>query len=146
MAEETKSFDPKDVVVSWGEIDLDGAAPGAFCNLTYNTAAVVVTMGAQGFASLTKKSDDSGAFTWTASQNAPVNSRLSAIATLQRRSGVAPIKKPLFLRHINGETIAIGPEAVLEIEPGAQFGEEHETREWKWLIPHLQMFVGGSSR
>lgn len=146
MAEQTKTFDPRDIVATWGEIELDGAAPGTFINLTYNNAAVTLTMGAQGFASVTKKADDSGGMTWTASQNAPVNSRLGAIAARQRRAGQAPIKKPLFLRWLNGELLAIGPEAFLEMEPGAQFGDEHETREWKWIIPHLQMLQGGSSR
>lgn len=146
MAEQTKAYDARDVVVTWGEIELDGAAPDSFVNVMYDEDAVKKTTGAQGFVCATVNANDGGALTWTASQASVCNDRLSAIAALQRQKGVGLIKKPLFLKHRNGTTIAIGPEAWIKKEPESPFGAEHQNREWAFDIAHLTLFLGGSTR
>lgn len=143
---QTLSYDARDVVITWGELELEGAAPGTFVTVTYNEDAVTLTAGAQGFMVATINANDSGAMTWTASQAAPVNDRLSAYAALQRTRGVGLIKKPLFLKHRNGTSIAVGPEAWIMKEPEAPFADEHQNREWSFTIPHLTLHIGGSTR
>lgn len=146
MALETASYDARDVVITWGEIELEGAAPGTFVKITYDNDAVVKTVGAQGFVVATVKADDGGMIEWTASQASPVNDRLSAIAAIQRRKGAGLVKKPLMVKHINGTTLALGPEAWIKKVPDAAFGDEHETRVWGFDIAHLEANIGGSTR
>ncbi len=146
MSLETKQYDARDVIITWGEIELEGPAPGTFVTIAYDEDAVVKTTGAQGFVVATVKANDGGSVTWTASQASPVNDRLSAIAALQRRKGVGLIKKPIFVKHVNGTTLAMGPEAWIKKVPDAAFGDEHESREWMFDIAHLEAFIGGSTR
>ncbi len=146
MAQTTKSYDARDVILTWGEIELDGAGDGTFVTLTYDEDAVTKHTGAQGHVTAVVNPNDGGAVTWVASQSSTANDRLSAIAALQRRKGVGLIKKPFMLKHRNGTTLAIGPETWIKKEPEVGFGEEHSNREWAFDIAHLVMFVGGSTR
>ncbi len=146
MAEQTLSFDARDVVVSWGEIELQGAAPGTFVTVVYDDAQVKKTRGAQNFVIAVVTGNDGAKLTWTASQASPVNDRLSQIALLQLQPGVGLIKKPIFLKHINGTTLAVGPEAWIEKIPDSPFAEDHQNREWAFDVAHMRLFVGGSTR
>lgn len=146
MALETKAYDARDVIITWGEIELEGAAPGTVVTIAYDTEAVKKTVGAQGFVVATVMANDGGSVTWVASQASPTNDRLSAVAALQRRRGVGLIKKPILVKHVNGTTLALGPEAWIMKVPDAAFGEEHQDREWKFDVAHLNAFIGGSSR
>lgn len=146
MAEETLQYDARDVIVTWGEIELEGAAPGTFVVIKYDAEAVKKTRGAQNFVVAVVTGDDGGSVTWTASQASPVNDRLSAVAAIQRRKGVGLQKKPLMVKHTNGTTLAIAPEAWIKKVPDAGFGDDHETREWEFDCAHLDAFIGGSTR
>jgi hypothetical protein len=143
---ETLSYDARDVVITWGEIELEGPAPGTFVTIVYDADAVTKTRGAQNFVVAIVTGNDGGSVTWTASQASPTNDRLSAIAALQRQKGVGLVKKPLQVKHVNGTTLAIGPEAWIKKVPDSAFGEEHESREWLFDVAHLNLFVGGSTR
>lgn len=146
MAEQTRSFDARDVIVTWGPIQLQGAAPGSFVKVTYDEDAVTKTVGAQGAVVALVQANDGGSLTWTASQASPTNDLLSAQAALQRLPGVGVVKFPLFLRHINGTTIAVAPEAWIKKVADVEFSNEHTSREWMFDIAHLQLFAGGSTR
>lgn len=143
---ETKSWDVRDLSITWGEIELEGAGPGTILTVAYAADAVVMTRGAQNFVVAVITGNDMGTVTWVASQASATNDRLSAIAALQRRKGVGLIKKPIFVKHTNGTTLVLGPEAFIQKVPDAPFGEEHNTREWVFGVPHLEVFLGGSSR
>ncbi len=146
MALETKTYDARDVIIVWGEIELEGPAPGSFVTIAYDNDMVTKTTGAQGFVVATISAADGGSIKWTASQASPTNDRLSAVAALQRRKGVGLIKKPILVKHTNGTTLALGPEAWIKKSPDAAFGDSLEPREWDFDIPHLQAFIGGSTR
>lgn len=147
MANETRSWDARDLSVSWGEIDLtDGVSDGSFVKLTYDVDHVTKHKGAQGHVTVLISADDGGSLTITLSQSSPTNDRLSAIAAAQRRKGVGLIRKPLLLKHINGTTLAVGPEAWIKKTPDTEFSDVHSNREWVLDIAHLNLFVGGSTR
>ncbi len=146
MSLETKSYDARDVIITWGEIELEGPAAGSFVTIAYDTDMATKTTGAQGFVVVTLSAADGGMVKWTASQASPTNDRLSAVAVLQRRKGVGLIKKPIQVKHVNGTTLALGPEAWIKKTPDATFAAEAESREWEFDVAHLQAFIGGSTR
>lgn len=146
MAQNTAQYDARDVTVTWGEIELDGASEGDFVTITYDEDAVKKTVGAQGYVVATINANDGGKITWTGSQGTPTHDRLSAIAALQRRKGAGLVKKPIMVRHNNGTTIALGAEAWIMKVPDTTFGAEHKDREWGFDIAHLDAFIGGSTR
>lgn len=143
---ESKTYDARDVIITWGEIILDGAGDGDTVTVAYNEDNVKLTAGSQGFMVATVSANNSGKVTWNASQASPVNDRLSAVAALQRRKGVGLIKKPIMVKHINGTTLAIGPEAWIVKVPDAAFGAELKNRDWMFECPQLEVFLGGSTR
>jgi hypothetical protein len=146
MASASYSFDARDVSITWGEVIIDGTGDGNFVTIAYNTDNVTLHKGAQGHMTAVLSSDDSGRVTVVLSQSSPTNDRLSGFAALQRRAGVGLIKKPIQIKHINGTTIAIGAEAWIVKAPDTVFGAEHQNREWMFEIPHLELFIGGSTR
>lgn len=143
---QTKSYDARDVVITWGEIELEGAAPGTIVTIAYDADMATKTRGAQNFVVVTITGNDGGSVKWVASQASPTNDRLSAIALLQMQPGIGLIKKPIQVKHVNGTTLAIGPEAWIKKIPEAQFAEEHQDREWEFDIAHMKAFIGGSTR
>lgn len=146
MALESKQLDPRDLIVTWGEIILDGFADGTFVTITYDNEAVVKTQGSQGFTVAMVSARDGGKITCVLSQASPINDRLSAIAALQRRKGVGLIKKPLVVTHKNGTTLAIGAEAWIMKVPDSPFADTHQNRDWAFDIAHLDAFIGGATR
>ncbi len=146
MTVETKSYDARDIIITWGEVELEGATDGTFVVIEYDEDAVKKHTGAQGDVTVTISANDGGSVTWTGNQGTPTHDRLSAIAALQRKKGVGLIKKPILVKHTNGNTLVVGPEAWIKKVPKTEFGAEHNPREWIFDIAHLNLFVGSSNR
>lgn len=142
---EPKSYDARDIIITWGEISLEGAGDGDIVTIAYNADNVTLTAGAQGFMVATVSANNSGRVTWSASQATPVNDRLSVIAALQRRKGIGLIKKTMQVRHTNGTTLARGLAWIVKV-PDTAFGDEHQNRSWMFELPNMELFVGGSLR
>lgn len=141
-----RQYDPRDIIVTWGEIILQGFSDGTFVNVKYDEAAVTKHVGAQGAVTATISANRGGKATFTLGQASSSNNPLSAYASLQRRPGVGLQKKPLLVKHINGTTLVSGPETWIETEPEIQFGAEHLPREWVFDIAELDTIIGGSVR
>ena len=142
---ETKSYDARDVIVTWGELELEGPGEDTVVTIAYDEDAVTKTTGAQGFVVATINAAQGGMITWVASQASPTNDRLSAIAALQRRRGVGLQKRPILVKHVNGTTLATGTAWIKKV-PDAQFAKAHQTREWVFDVDRLEAFIGGSTR
>lgn len=141
----TQSYDARDIVITWGEVELTGSGDGDFVTIAYNTDNVTLHKGAQGYMTAVISSDDSGRVTWVGTQSTPTNDRLSAFAAQQRRAGVGLIKKPIQVKHVNGTTLASGAEAWIVKAPDTVFGADHKNREWMFEIPHLELFIGSTN-
>src|ERR1043165_8616066 len=127
---QSRTWDARDLIITWGAIALEGAGDGDVVTIAYNVDNVTLTAGAQGFMVANVSANNSGRITWSASEATPTNDRLSAIAALQRRKGAGLIKFPIMVKHTNGTTLAIGAEAWIVKSPDAPFGAEHQNREW----------------
>jgi hypothetical protein len=145
MSDETLQYDARDVVLTWGAIELTGAAPGSFVKIAYDEDMAKKTVGAQGQVCVTINANDGGSITWTGGQQTDTNDKLSAIAVVQRKRGAPLFTAPILLKHVNGTTIAAGL-AWIKKTADVEFGAEHGNREWPFDIDHLELFVGGSTR
>lgn len=138
-------YDPRDVVITWGEIDCIDPGDDTFVTVARAEDGIAPFVGPHGNVVIAINPNRSGTITWTASQNSPTNDRLSAQLELQETPGNGLVVKPLQVKHNNGTTIC-GGDAVLQKVADASFAKEHSPREWVWFVPDMNQFIGGSLR
>jgi hypothetical protein len=141
-----KQYDPRDVIITWGPIIIEGVADGTFVAIEFDEDAATKHVGAQGDVTVTISANRGAGAMITLGQASPSNDKLSAAAALQRRRGNGLVKMPFTVKHINGTTLASTPEAWIKKEPAVEFGQEHSNREWALDIGELTLAVGGSLR
>jgi hypothetical protein len=128
MARETVStYDPKEVVVTFGAIPLDGYADGTFVEVAPAGEAFTRHVGADGEVSRSKSNDNTHDVTLTLKQSSLSNQVLSAANKADRITGRAMM--PLSITDLNGGTLYFWPQAWVEV-PSWGFAKEQTDRAW----------------
>lgn len=141
-----RQYDPRDVIVTWGPLLLQGFSDGTFVSAEYDEDAVTKHVGAQGAVTATVSANRGGKVTVTIGQASPTNDALSLIAAAQRQPGAGLQRHALMVKHVNGTTLIAAAEAWIQKVPNTEFGAEHAAREWIFDCAELEAHVGGSVR
>lgn len=137
------TYNPKDVIVTFGPIILTGFADGSFVSVERAEDTFSLKMGADGTAVRVKNPNRSGTIKVTLSQTSPANDLLSAAHATDDLTGLAVL--PMSVKDGNGTTIAGALRTWVKKPPGVSFAKDASDREWTFETDRLEMFVGGST-
>lgn len=123
-----KTYDPKDVIVTFGGVSLSGFADGTFISVTASMERFQKVVGADGEVARGRSNDDTHEVTITLMQTSPSNDDLAAIAKSDRQSNDGV--RALAIRDLGGNTLMFWPEAWVRQTPDIEFAKEVGERAW----------------
>jgi|SRR5687767_14594849 hypothetical protein len=142
----SKTYNSKQVTLSWGPYDLTLAAlaTGEFVNVNPSArrAAMSPLLGGGGVVNM--QNDTTGTVTVTLTAAGDVNDQLSEVLQEQLDSGI-PEAHSLLVKDHSGRTVVACDKSILDGWPQISYTETVPTVQWVFLCPDLKMFVGGSN-
>lgn len=144
MARETRQYDPAQVIVNVGGVDISGYAAGTFVEMERNVDAVTLVVGSDGESTRVRSQNRSGMFKITLQQSSPSNDVLSALAT-NDENGDPTAVVPVLVKDANGTTLGQAKQAWIKKKPNSPFSDSAENREWQLETGNLDYTVGGEA-
>lgn len=140
------NYDPNTHVLVWKGHEVRGYADGVHIKTERNEDSASLKVGARGDMIRQKKRNRSGMVTVTLLRSSPSNSYFSAvlIADEAEDAAVDAGVGALFLKDLNGTTIAEAAEAWIRKPSDDEVGDEAENREWIIECAALKFAPGGS--
>lgn len=129
-------YDPKQVVISWNGIVIDGFADGTYISVERNEDMFALTVGADGETTRTKTNNRSGRITVTLMQTSSANALLAAAHNLDDQTGVN--NGPFLMEDLLSGTIIFGANTWITKMPVVEKGKEASNREWVFESADLQ--------
>lgn len=137
-----RTYDPGQVVVTWGGLIFDGFMSGTFVTVSRTAKSFEKFTGANGEVTRVRKRDRSGTVKISLLQTAIGNAALSAYLALDEEG--ADQVKPLSVKDLSGASLYEAPQAWISGPPEAAFSEGEEGREWEFDCGKLRMTSGGN--
>lgn len=139
-----KTYDPKQIIVTFGGIIAQGFADGTFLSVSFNEDQFALTVGADGEGARAKSNNNSARIELTLMQTSITNDLLSAVrradASLPGRAGVLPLQ----IRDVLGTTLYEAMDCWIVKSPDVEFSKEISERTWILETDYLFDFVGGN--
>lgn len=123
-----KTYDPKNVIVTFGGVSLTGFADGTFISITPSMERFQKVVGADGEVARGRSNDDTHEVTVTLMQSSASNDDLATIAKADRQSNTGV--RALAVRDLSGNTLMFWPEAWVRQTPDLEFAKELGERAW----------------
>lgn len=142
MANPLYHYDPKGIVITFGEILIEGFADDSFCSIEPAGDDATLYVGADGSATRGMTNNNSATITVTLSQSSPTNALLSAMSKVDRTTGQGV--RPMLVKDINGADLHLAPKCWIKKRPGREYGNAVKTRAWVFETHDLQDFDGGA--
>ena len=136
------TYDPSQVVVTYGGVIISGFADGEFLNIDQDNESFTMISGADGKASRAKSSDFTGTVTITLAQTSESNKYLTGVHNQDKASNSGAL--PLQIHDLSGNSIAFAPQAYIEKMPTVSYGKEVGERAWTLKCADLDIFEGGT--
>lgn len=137
-----KTFDPAQVVLSFGGIPMSGYADGEFISIEPTSDDFQMSTGADGDTSRVKMNDNSATLTLTLAMTSPSNDILTGFRQLDKRTGQGVV--PCICKDLSGRTTVFSGNAWIRRAPTVKFGKEISTREWMIDLANAEIFDGGN--
>lgn len=137
----TAPYDPKLVKVSWG-VPLDsGIADGTFITAVRNNPSTTMQVGSDGSVVFSRSHDHTGKAELTIQRASAVNAYLSAQSKAWE-SGAGGMF-PFFIADLNGASIVMAPNAVLEKPADFERASAHTNVKWVFLLDDVEIVESG---
>lgn len=138
------SFDFKAVNVLVGGVPITGFDTGAAAiSVERNKDAYQLLVGADGDSTAQKEADRSGIATLRLLQTSLSNAYLTTLLKTQDAGLLSPV--PFLITDSNGLDIVLAEAAYPAGPPILAFGSEHSPREWRLVLPAVDILAGGAS-
>ena len=137
-----KTYDPKQIIVTFGGNILSGFADGTFVVAERNEDMWTTQIGTDGEDTRSKSNNRSGLITVSLMQTSDSNAVLSALALTDEASSAAAL--PLQIKDNSGNTLLIAETAWIKKMPSVEYGREAGPREWAFETGVLVMNVAGN--
>lgn len=138
---QTKTYDPKQIIVIYGGFQLSGFQDGTFLNVDMNEDAFSLTVGADGEPVRSKSNNNSALMTLTLQQSSASNDVLSGFYNADRLSNSG--QQPILIKDGSGTTLYSSDAAWVKKAAASEFGNEAGGREWQLESGDMQVFIGG---
>jgi len=140
----TKEWDPKTVVVTFGEDRLDGFADGSFIRGERNEDLFSVKVSADGVdGARIRNRNRSGKLTLTLLQSSSSNPILSALLSKDELKETGAPPKQLMVKDLAGNSLWFAMEAWIQKYPSQEYAKELSNREWVFESLEVEMVEGG---
>lgn len=143
MADQSLTFNPRQVTVTFMSVLLKGYADGVFIKVERDEDSYTKVVGAAGDGARVKNLNRAGKVTLTLLQTSLSNDVLSGAQQLDELSGTG--HGALLIKDLNGASLAIATEAWVMKPAAIEMAKEIQHREWVFDTLELQMFVGGNA-
>lgn len=138
------SYGFKNVVCLVDGVALSGFSDGDTpISVERNKDALSLLVGADGDAAALFDADRSGLATVSLLQTSKSNLVLTAKLQLQEAGVFSPF--PFVVRDTNGNDLVLAEAAFLVGPPRAAFGQGHNAREWRLLLPAVDIYMAGAA-
>lgn len=137
-----RNYDPKQFVVTFKGILLQGWMDGTFCSVERDEDTYEAHAGADGDVTRVRKHNRIGKCTITLKAESSTNDRLSEVMRGDelRNDGVGE----LMVKNTNGTTVCHGADAWISKPPVVEGADTASGREWILTIADVDIFVGGA--
>lgn len=139
---QVRTYDPKQVIVTFGTIAMMGYAEGTFISIERNGQLFEKSRGSDGSVDRTNKNAFDFSVTLTLKQTSPTNQLLSAVAAADQLSNLGVL--PLVIKDLNGATVFTAPQAWIQSDPNDEFGDTSGSREWVFDTGPAAKLTGGN--
>lgn len=136
------TYDPKQVIVTWGSIVMAGYADGTFVTIARNGEVFTKRRGADGSVDRTNKNSRDFLVTITLMQTSVINAAITAQMEidLATNGGISP----LTIVDLRGTTLFSAPQAWVEKDPDDEEADEAGNREWQFATGIALKITGGN--
>jgi hypothetical protein len=135
-----KKYNPKKINGSWNNVPFLGYMDGTFVDIEFAEDAVTPHVGSQGDVSLVLNANRMATVTITLIQGSPTNEKLSKLVPDARRNSLPT--GAFSLSDLNGTTLVSGKDAFIRKTAKIEFGKNITGRQWVFVIPEADIFVG----
>lgn len=139
---DVKTYDPKNVIITFGPNIISGYAEGSFVTITRGGNLFEKRQGSDGSVDRINKNTRHYEVTITLMQTSPTNDILSAIALLDITTNTG--KLPLTIKDVNGTTTFFAKQAWIQKDPDDEDGDSLGSREWVLATGIADKFTGGN--
>ncbi len=136
------TFDPKKVIVTFGEVIMSGMAEGTFVNITRSGDGFEKRKGSDGSVDRINKNAFDCSVEVTLMQTSPINDLLSLIYIQDQASNTGV--KPLTVKDLSGTTLFFAPLAWIRVDPADEMGDSLGNRTWAFDTGIATKFTGGN--
>lgn len=124
----TKTYDPKQVVVTFLGVPLQGFADGTFITITPSAERFTKAVGADGEVARGKSNDNTSEVTLTLIQTSESNTYLSSVQLADRTTNAGA--GPLSIADLQGQSLFFTESAWIRQEPDVEYAKEVGERAW----------------
>lgn len=144
-----KKYNPKKINAGWSPTITGGSTKavaflgfmdGTFIEIEYAEDAVTTHVGSQGDVSVVLNANRMATVTITLIQGSPTNETLSKLVPDARRNSLPT--GAFSLKDLNGTTLVSGKDAFIRKTAKIEFGKNITGRQWVFVIPEAEIFVG----
>jgi hypothetical protein len=138
-----RTYDPKQIVVTFGPVIMSGFADGTFVQVTRSGDLFSKQKGADG--SIDRVNNNTFDFTVaiTLKQTSPSNEALSAIVIADQLANAGIL--PLVIKDLRGSTLFVAPQAWIAKDPDDSFASDLSSREWRFDTGPAEKFTGSNN-
>lgn len=137
-----RSYDPKQVVVTFGPTVLTGYAEGTFIKISRNGNAFEKSRGADGGVDRVNKNALDYSVALTLKQTSPINAILAGLLLADQISNSGTL--PLVVKDLGGATLFTAAQAWIAKDPDQEFSDSLTTREWTFETGVAANLIGGN--
>ena len=137
-----KTYNNKQVAVSFGNVNLSGFGDGEFLSVEMNGDQYELKMGVDGTGTRSKNNDFSAKIKITLAQSSESNAVMQGFWNADRLSGGGI--QPFFAKDNSGSSLYAAATAWIMKQPVAKFAKGVEMREWTLETDNLVPFEGGN--
>ena len=139
---QVRSYDPKQVFVTFGVLPLSGFAEGTFISIERSGDLFEKSRGADGSIDRVNKNAFDFSVTLTLKQTSPSNDGLSAVVVADQLTNAGVF--PLTVKDLNGTTLFVAPQAWIAADPTTELADTLSSREWRFDTGPAERFTGGN--
>lgn len=143
MADQSLSFNPRQVTFTFMGVLIKGYADGVFIEVTRDEDSYTKVVGAAGDGARIKTNNKAGKVKLTLLQTSLSNDVLSGAQQLDELSGTG--HGALAIKDLNGASLVFCAEAWLMKPVDVKYGKDHQAREWTFDTLEMQVFAGGNA-
>jgi len=137
-----RTFDPKQLIVTFGPIIMSGFAPSSFISIEPDGDYFRVIRGTGGDTERIKIGSGNCIVTISLLQTTPINDLLTTahLSDVVGNAGVFP----LIIKDMGGTQLFMSMKAYIVTPPAVDFSNEVSERKWRFYCPEALNYVGGT--